>query len=65
MGKNTTKQEKAKRNLEYARAHRKPTRPAGRFGRPKFNRPSESPVAPQGSQAAVGSTHEPEPSPAE
>ena len=45
MGKNTTKQDKAKRNLEYARAHRKPTRPAGRFGRPKFNRPADGPAA--------------------
>lgn len=60
MGKNTTKQDKAKRNLEFARAHRKPTRPAGRFGRPKFNRPAEVPAGAPASQG-VGSVHETEP----
>ncbi len=49
MGKNTTKQEKAKRNREYAKAHRKPTAPAGRFRR--FDRPS----APAPAQPAVSS----------
>lgn len=34
MGKNSTKAEKAKRNLEYAKAHKKKVTPARRFGRP-------------------------------
>ncbi len=41
MGKNNTKAEKAKRNLEYAKKFKK-RRPSARGGRPPF-RPSPSP----------------------
>ena len=41
MGKNNTKAEKAKRNLEYAKKFKK-RRPSGRGGRPAF-RPSPAP----------------------
>jgi CxxC-x17-CxxC domain-containing protein len=48
MGKNNTKAEKAKRNLEYAKKFKK-RRPSGRGGRPAF-RPSPA----QGSSAPAG-----------
>lgn len=48
MGKNNTKAEKAKRNLEYAKKFKK-RRPSGRGGRPPF-RPSPA----QGSAAPTG-----------
>lgn len=49
MGKNSTKAEKAKRNLEYAKTHKKKAAPARRF-----SRPAPSPTAAPSGGAPVG-----------
>ncbi|MBO9539282.1 hypothetical protein J7643_01665 [bacterium] len=49
MGKNSTKAEKAKRNLEYAKLHKKKASPARRF-----SRPAPSPAAAPAAGATAG-----------
>lgn len=49
MGKNSTKAEKAKRNLEYAQAHKKKA-PSTRH----FSRPAPSPASSTGAPVSAG-----------